>query len=217
MTLSFFSNTEAEYVDSVSNHVHKMERKLYDYCKKYFYNHYKAVFFSGDDIKEDIFHESFITLWEQIEQRKIYALNGVLYGKSGEVLTVKLTTYFMGIAKLKYMELARSEKNAKLSLKAKEKAMTNLALEFCQDQLYDYEDEKQTRLDIIADCISKMAERCKAILNKFYYEEKTLDEILMELPTFMSKNALKTAKYKCIERLHKIAKISYNNSFEALR
>ena len=43
----------------------------------------------------------------------------------------------------------------------------------------------------------------------FYYEEKTLDDIMIELTTFESKNALKTRKYKCMEELRKSAKSIY--------
>ena len=39
------------------------------------------------------------------------------------------------------------------------------------------------------------------ILTLFYYEEKDYDEMLVIMPTFKSKDALKTAKYKCLKRL----------------
>ena len=200
---------DADLVEGICNRDPKMERKLYDYCKQYFNNHYNNVFFIEDN-KDDIFQESFITLWEHIEQRRIYVEEGKLYGKNGEKFSGALTTFFMGIAKLKYLEWVRHEKDAKVSDKEKECGMRKWDLEQYQSQLYDDEDEKQRKLDIISDCISKMAERCKEILNKFYYEEKTLDNIMSELPTFTSKDALKTAKYKCMERLHKTVASFYN-------
>ena len=46
-----------------------------------------------------------------------------------------------------------------------------------------------------------MAKRCNMILTLFYYEEKDYDEMLVLMPTFKSKDALKTAKYKCLKRL----------------
>lgn len=196
--------SDVDLVDGVYNHDPKIERKLYDYCKQYFNNHFKSVFFEGD--KHDIFQESFITLWEQIEQRRIYVENGVLYGKDGEKLSGALTTYFMGIAKLKNLEWVRREKVTKVSDKEKECGMRKWDLEHYQAQLYDDAEKKH----ILADCISKMTARCKEILTKFYYEEKTLDDIMIELPTFSSKDALKTAKYKCMERLHKTVASFYN-------
>jgi len=76
-------------------------------------------------------------------------------------------------------------------------------MEIYKDMLYDEEEEDM--LGIIADCISHISERCNQILTMFYYEKKTLDDIMAELPTFESKNALKTAKYKCMETLRKTA------------
>ena len=77
------------------------------------------------------------------------------------------------------------------------------------NMLYDSEDNKM--LDIIADVISHMSERCCEILSKFYYEEKDLDTILFEIPTMGSKNALKTKKHKCMESLRNSAKNIYCN------
>ena len=77
------------------------------------------------------------------------------------------------------------------------------------NMLYDSEDNKM--LDIIADVISHMSERCCEILSKFYYEEKDLDTILFEIPTIGSKNALKTKKHKCMELLRNSAKNIYCN------
>ena len=47
------------------------------------------------------------------------------------------------------------------------------------------------------------------IVCPYEYEEKTLDDIMTELSTFESKNALKTRKYKCMEELRKSAKSIY--------
>ena len=73
-----------------------------------------------------------------------------------------------------------------------------------------YDSEENTMLDIIADIISQMSERCREILSKFYYEEKDLDTILSEVSTIDSKDALKTKKHKCMESLRKSAKDIYN-------
>ena len=48
------------------------------------------------------------------------------------------------------------------------------------------------------------------IRDRYYYEEKSLDAILQELPNFESKNALKTMKYKCMENLRKSAQEIYH-------
>jgi hypothetical protein len=75
------------------------------------------------------------------------------------------------------------------------------------DMLYD--DRENVQLEIIADIISRMSERCYEILSKFYYEGKDLDRILIEIPSVESKNALKTKKHKCMETLRTSANETY--------
>lgn len=205
--ISFYS--EADIVEGVYKHNSKMERKLYEYCKKYFDKYYHAIFFIGEEHRGGIFQDSFITLWEHIERRRIYTEKGVLYGRRGEKFSGSLTTYFMGIAKLKFLEWAKSTNVVNVSDKVTENSIRKMDLEQFQAQLYNNDDERQLKLDIISDCINKMSTRCKEILTMFYYEEKTLDDIMVKLHTFVNKDALKTAKYKCMERLRASVKLNY--------
>lgn len=63
------------------------------------------------------------------------------------------------------------------------------------------DEESVEKLDVISDCVAVMSERCRQILTFFYVDRKRLDEILLLLPTFTSKDALKTAKTKCLSKL----------------
>lgn len=204
--------SDAVYVDGVYRRDHAMERALYNHCKQYFDENYKGVFFVGDEHKMEIFQEAFITLWEKIEMRKIYVEEGVLKGKGGLPFTSNLTTYFMSIAKNKFMEWVRDQHVSK-GIEDVEKKRKAKEAEYYKEILYDKDDNMM--LDIIADCISHMSERCNQILTMFYYEEKTLDDILIELPSFESKNALKTTKYKCMENLRKSAQELYHRFINA--
>ena len=198
--------SDVSYVEGVYNHDTYMEHALYKYCKRYFDANYRGVFFIGDEYKDEIFQEAFIKLWENIENRKIYVEDGVLKGKGNEPFTGKLTTYFMSIARLKYLEWTREQK--KTQNPDEEGRVWDAAdLAYYKKMLYD--DGENAMLEIIADCISKMSKQCNQILTMFYYEEKTLDDIMVELRTFESKNALKTRKYKCMEELRKSAKSIY--------
>lgn len=198
--------SDVAYVDGVFRHNPVMERALHLHCKRYFDDNYKAIFFNGNELKDEIFHEAFITLWEKIIARKVYVEDDELKGKDGEPFKGKLTTYFMSIARLKYLEIARQQMHPYTD-EAQERRRREQEMDLFKTLLYDSEDE--TMLEIIADCISHMSERCNQILTLFYFKEKTLDDIMMELPTFESKNALKTAKYKCMETLRMSAKSIY--------
>lgn len=205
--LNIKTYSDAAYVEGVFKHDPTMERALHYHCKRYFDENYKGVFFVDVEYKDEIFQNAFIKLWENIVNKKIYVEDDVLKGKGGEAFTGKLTTYFMSIAKLKYLEWTR-ENIHRVSSKEEEYLKREHDMELFKTLLYDSDDE--TMLEIIADCIGHMSVRCNQILTMFYYEEKTLDEIMIILPSFESKNALKTAKYKCMENLRKSAHEIYH-------
>ena len=148
-------------------------------------------------------------LWENIECGKICAENNIVKGKDGKPLSSSIRTYFMGIAKLKYLEWLREHPffaDPETEIGKKVRANGFDETEY-MTMLYGESDNIQ--LEIIADLISKMSERCYEILSKFYYEDKDLDRILTEIPSIESKNALKTKKHKCMENLREVANETY--------
>ncbi|MBP5190801.1 MAG: sigma-70 family RNA polymerase sigma factor [Bacteroidales bacterium] len=190
--------SDTAYVDGVYVRDRAVERSLYYHCRDYFDENYRAVFFVGDEYRDEIFQESFIKLWENIRDRKIYVEDGELKGKDGETFSGKLTTYFMSIARLKYLEWSRESLRVVYGTYDDENFSAK-EYELYKSMLYDSDDE--TKLEIIADCISKMPKRCNQILTMFYYDGMSLDEIIASVPGIDSKNALKTRKYKCLVEL----------------
>ena len=202
---------EARLVAGMYDKNRKIQSELYAYCSKYFWANYRGVFFADEKAATEIFQNTFIAMWENIERRKIYVSDGRVMGKNNEPLSSSIFTYFMGIARIKYLEWVREhpayvDPETEMGRKIKEEGFD--AQQYT-NMLYDSEDNKM--LDIIADVISHMSERCCEILSKFYYEEKDLDTILFEIPTMGSKNALKTKKHKCMESLRNSAKNIYCN------
>lgn len=202
---------EARLVAGMYDKNRKIQSELYAYCSKYFWANYRGVFFADEESATEIFQNTFIAMWENIERKKIYVSDGRVMGKNSEPLSCSILTYFMGIARIKYLEWVRehptyADPETEMRRKIKEEGFE--ALQYI-NMLYDSEDNKM--LDIIADVISHMSERCCEILSKFYYEEKVLDTILLEIPTIDSKNALKTKKYKCMESLRTSARNIYLN------
>lgn len=204
---------DAVYVEGVCKRNPAMERALYNHCKQYFDEKYRGVFFVDDSYKREIFQDSFITLWENIEKKNIYVEDGVLKGNDKKPFTSSLNTYFMGIARNKHREWARGSMHVYDSEEI-ETLVNKLATKEEDETLYDNNDN--IMLDIISDCIARMSERCNQVLTMFYYQEKNLDAILMELKgTYKSKDALKTEKYKCMEKLRKSANEIYNRFYNA--
>lgn len=202
---------EARLVAGMYDKNKKIQSELYVYCSRYFWANYRGVFFADEEAATEIFQNTFIAMWKNIERRKIYVSDGRVMGKNNEALSGSILTYFMGIARIKYLEWVRehpsyADPETEMGRKIKEEGFD--AQQYI-NMLYDSEDNKM--LDIIADVISHMSERCCEILSKFYYEEKDLDTILFEIPTIGSKNALKTKKHKCMESLRTSAKNIYCN------
>lgn len=205
---SLFSETYSDvvYVDGVYRRNPAIERALHYSCKLYFDAHYNGVFFVGSEHKDEIFQETFIQLWENIMKQKIYVDDGILRVRGGEKLAGRLMTYFMGIAKMKYLEWTRQKVYMNSS---EDDALRQNGFQGLYDDPADSENEVMQ--EIIFDCMSHMSERCSQILNMFYYERKSLDYILSEIPTFKSKDALKTAKFKCMENLRDSARSIYHS------
>lgn len=136
----------------------------------------------------------------------------MLKGKEGKPFLGMLTTYFMSIAKRKYLEWVRKS-NPFETREEKEMQDWINEMDIISDLLYDDADEKM--FEIISDCISRMSKRCNEILTMFYYEEMNLDEIMKKIPEFESRNALKTRKYKCMEELRITANSIYQRYLNA--
>jgi len=190
--------SDATIIEGVYRNDSKMELGLYKLCKEYYdkYFHKPKV---GEEERKDIFQSSLLALWDNIRNRILYVADGELKGKDGSPFTSTLTTYFMGIVNNKYLEwLHKSPIVPSIDIN-KEKVPEN-----CIDdaiECFDEDDEAVRRKRIVSHRVGHMAKQCNKILTLFYYEEKNYDEIMMQMPTFQSKDALKTAKYKCLKRL----------------
>lgn len=200
---------EARLVSGMADKDLSMQYELYAYCSDYFWDNYKGVFFADEKAAAEILQDTFIAFWENIERKKIYVDDGIVMGKDAKPLNGSILTYFMSIARNKYLEYVRehpvyADPETELGrLLRKEGFNPN---EYT-DMLYDFGENMM--LEIIADIISHMSPRCSQILTKFYYEEKKLEIILKEMPTIESYAALKTKKNKCMNMLRKSAREIY--------
>lgn len=200
---------EARLVSGMADKDLSMQYELYAYCSDYFWDNYRGVFFADEKAAAEILQDTFIAFWENIERKKIYVDDGIVMGKDAQPLNGSILTYFMSIARNKYLEYVRehpvyADPETELGrLLRKEGFNPN---EYT-DMLYD--SGENMMLEIIADIISHMSPRCSQILTKFYYEEKKLEIILKEMPTIESYAALKTKKNKCMNMLRKSAREIY--------
>lgn len=197
------SYDDAEVVRGLRLHSGRMEEWFYRKARTYFNQHFREVFFDQDR-KQEIFQSAFLKLWTEIGNGTITA------GDDGTVerrqrngekvpMTCSLTTFLMAFAKNEYREMVRSNK-----LDCYAEIYDTLEQAEVQ-QMYGDENGEEIRNRIVDDCIQRISPRCAEILTMFYYEEKTLDEILAARhETNSSKNGLKTAKNKCMNTLRSL-------------
>ena len=210
LNLDSRSRHEARLISGMCEGNAAVQYELYSYCADYYYEKYRGIFSATQEAVDEILQNSFIKLWENIEARKIYADGDIVKGKDDKPLAGSIRTYFMGIARLKYLEWYREHPSS--ADPETEMGRKIRSHGFDEGEYLDmlYGDSANTQLEILSDLISNMSERCYEILTKFYYEDKDLDRILEEIPSIESKNALKTKKHKCMESLREVANETYN-------
>lgn len=155
------------------------------------------------------------SLLKRMRLRKSYRIRSSHFGRDNKPLSGSILTYFMGIARNKYLEYGRehpvyADPETELGRLIRE---TGAGSDEYMSMFYD--SGENMMLEIIADVISHMSSRCSEILTKFYYEEKKLETILDEIPAIESYKALKTKKHKCMETLRKSANEIYHRKLNS--
>lgn len=199
-----------EIVREIQSRNEHITESFYNDCKKYFMSSYRAVF-KREDIKDDIFQQSFVKLWTEIESKKIFlSEEGKIYrrDKRGKirVLICSLKTFLIDIAKNDYREWLR---NDRLCLQDEFESFAHMVE--VRSAVLPEETPDNLREQIVANCVLDLPPRCKEILTMFYYRNMSLDEIITARgEKNVSKNGLKSGKYKCMESLKSKVKEMYN-------
>lgn len=182
---------------------------FYSECKKYFMASCKNMF-AREDIKDDIFQQSFVKLWTEIETKKIFVDdNDNIYRKNKKgnvkVLTCNLKTFLIDIAKNDYRDWLRNDR-----FQLDDENETFVHMVEAQYVVMPDESPECLQEQIVADCIFELPPRCQEILTMFYYDNMSLDEIIEARgEKNISKNGLKAGKYKCMEALKDKIKEAY--------
>lgn len=192
--------TDMEVVNGLQQRERKVEEWFYRMSKRYFDTHFHEMFFDEDQ-KQEIFQMAFIKLWTEIENGKITIVDETMcrQQRNGEYLPMncKLTTFLFTFAKNEYREVVR---NAHLTFT--EEALDVQEYSNVMAVFVDEEDIDAQKSRIVDDCLQEMSPNCLELLTLFYYENKSLDEILeLRKDKNSSKDGLKTAKNKCMNTL----------------
>ena len=113
------------------------------------------------------------------------------------MLTCNLKTFLIDIAKNDYRSWLR---NDRLTLEDDFESFAHM-MEVKSAVIVD-ESAETLQEQIVNSCVLDLPRLCKEILTMFYYKGMSLDEIIVARgEKNISKNGLKTGKYKCMEYL----------------
>lgn len=173
-------------VDKLKEEDLKTLDKVYLTYKKEFFLFARTFSIPEGDIA-DVYQETIISLYENIQNKKL------------EHLTSTLKTYVFAIGKFKiYTQL---KKNKSLTHDGN---VIHISEEM---QVFETEvdEERQLRLQ---KGLSQLGAKCQKILELYYYKGMALDEIQTELD-YTSKDVLKSQKSRCLKQLKELVKKSH--------
>jgi len=166
--------------------IESIYRENYTVIKGFVLNNNGSV----DDAR-DIFQEAMIVLYEK-------ALSGTFE------LHCQIKTYMYSVCRRLWLK--RLQHDQKFTTKV-ENLLETVHVE---EELEDHE-KKNTDFMIMESAMNKIGEPCKSLLDAYYLQKKSMQDIASEFGYTNADNA-KTQKYKCLVRLKKIFFVSYKNA-----
>ncbi len=177
--------TDQEFLQAFVNNDRKGIKEFYTVCypmmKASIGRSYNNL---GDDDLKDLFQESMIALW-----------NNIIEGKFQLDPKVKLTTYVIQVCKYKLMD--RFKKKSFQMESSNSDWISNMDIE--EQDYQESEDEI-----VLRKILAIMPNRCKSILEFFYFEKLKLTEIAKRLN--IGQSSVKNEKYRCMNRLKSMFK-----------
>jgi RNA polymerase sigma factor (sigma-70 family) len=146
---------------------------------------------NGDENQaKDIYQEAFIACWKSIKANKL--------SEDGNV-----EAYLYRIAKNKWTDYLRSS-----DYKKRASNTSIIDLTKADDENSELDQEEENRI-VMRKALQQLGRNCKTLLNLFYYERKSMNEIsqVMNLASSSARNQ----KYRCMEKLRKLSLEIKNN------
>ena len=160
--------------------------KAYLTYKKEFFLFARTFSVSDDDIA-DIYQDTIISLYENVTSGKL------------NTLTSSLKTYLFAIGRFKlYRQIERNQK-----------ACYDEQVIYSSEevQLFDI-DMSEERKALLKSAIGRLGDKCRQILDLYYYKGMTLDEAQQFLH-YSTKDVLKNQKSRCLKQLKEFVKKGY--------
>jgi RNA polymerase sigma factor (sigma-70 family) len=182
--------TEQELLDGIKvNDPHIMQsfyKRQYPTVRKFVKQN------SGDDADaQDVFQEAMLAFWLNLREGR--------YTESGQS---NAGAYVFRIAKNKWLDRLRSADYKKV----------NRAMSEVSDRISEISQEQKDseRIEYLKTLYSTLDDKCKKVLDMFYYERKDLESIASELGYDLG--SIRTIKYRCMMKLRKEHESRINTS-----
>ncbi len=132
------------------------------------------------DEARDVYQASIITFYDNIMREKLQQLNG------------SIKTYLFAIGKNKILELRRADKKFDLTINVQDFDL--------EDKPDTEQQQKEKHLEIVQQCLEKLGEPCRTMLELYYYHETGLDT-LANMLHYKNSDTVKNLKSRCLMRL----------------
>jgi len=144
---------------------------------------------SAEDAK-DIFQEAMIVLYEKV--------------RSGNFeLNCQIKTYVYSVCRRLWLKRLQQLNHYSLGVE-------NLEAVIDVEEEIESHEKRNAEFEIMEKAISHLGEPCKSLLEAYYLQKKSMQEIAINFGYTNADNA-KTQKYKCLIRLKKIFFAQYKN------
>jgi RNA polymerase sigma factor (sigma-70 family) len=137
----------------------------------------------SEEQAKDTFQEAFMAAWNNIKEGKI---------SSKKDLNVE--AYLFTIAKNKWIDQLRS-----LNFKKTIRQTTIHLNRFSEEEEEVVKTDEQAQLKAMKEAFTQLGAQCQKLLNLFYFERMTMDEISTELQ--IASASARNQKYRCMEKL----------------
>lgn len=141
----------------------------------------------------DVFQNTIVIFYQNVKSGKV------------EHLTSSVKTYLFGIGRNKAREWKRKKPN---NIEEPSFILMNSLVE---DSDIEEKEQLEQQIMMIYQSLRKLGDPCKALLELFYYQRLSMDEIAT-LNGYSGSASVKTQKYKCLARLRKIYKSEYQKT-----
>lgn len=170
-------------IEMIKNGDKKPLAEVYKTYRNEFVNWATAHFTCSRDEARDVYQAVIITLYDNIQTRKLEHLSGTL------------KTYLFAIGKYKILELRRSDNRYDLRMSAEEMEL---------EEVKDWEkDRKEKDLLMIERGMLQLGEPCKTILELYYLHGMGLNELASHL-NYKNSDTVKNIKCRCLLKLRQL-------------